>query len=418
MVNLRRQEAHTWHVAKGRELAREKRWRQAEEHFARAMDLKVTKEAAMLLGQVYLRHGRTADLAALERAIVESLGQQPSWIPFTAERLTATPETADSPAGLSLDTTEPGLAPGTTRILARQPGYLIKYRRAAAPTATLLVAFGGSTASFSGTPFGLDVAAELACDVITVTARRHSHYQELSSAVFELTVRPYVDGYEHVLALGSGLGGYAALYYGAALGAQIVAGSPRNDAHPQLGTKKAAAEVQFVHDELTDSPTARARPVILLDPKRPRERRYLDKAIGPAFPEAVVVELPFAGPNVFVPMAEQGRLTELLHSMLGTGDVPPISLQREGSHTWHAYYGRELIRQQQWTSAEAHLLEALRLKFTRAAVWALGDLYRRTGRQQDLLDLRAETERRPGMAGVLPQRWFRPVAAGPDILGG
>lgn len=274
-------------------------------------------------------------------------------------------------------------------VLADEPGHRIVHQPAEEPSSVLLIGFGGPNSGDADRGIGHRLAARRGYDYIFVSRAASSQYQDLSLEAFVDAVGETAAQHDRVVAYGAAVGGYAAVYYGGAIGAKVIAASPRNPAHPSAGSRR-HREQPFRHREISEQPTSQVAPVILCDPQRDEDVRFIEDHIRPVYPGGDYLQFPYTGRRVLEVLRENGLADEFLVSVIEADTVPPIELPTDGEPTYHAERGRELARQGRWVEAERHLVEALRLRPTRSAVLSLGRVYAQTDRPAALAELEAQ----------------------------
>ncbi len=116
----------------------------------------------------------------------------------------------------------------------------------------IVVTFGGQPSDLTATGFGTAFLLGQGFDTVYVAQRHGTQYQGLSRERFVEGVAPVIAGRD-VVTYGASLGGYAALYYGGAIDARIIAASPMLPAWRPL-RNRAYADLEVTHGELRDGP--------------------------------------------------------------------------------------------------------------------------------------------------------------------
>ena len=203
--------------------------------------------------------------------------------------------------------------------IASERGYRITFHGFDRGTGdVLMVCFGGSPDGLADFGFGAHWARKQGYDYVCVAQRRHSQYQDLSLEVFRDHLLPLCKG-RRVFTYGISLGGYAALYYGGAIGARIIAVSPRNSIDPALlalGTEwrdQMDYDQRWKHRPMAEVPCSPHRPLVIFDPMVDDDRIYLQRVLRPPYgPRMRLLALPFAGHGLTRTLNEQGKLSQLL----------------------------------------------------------------------------------------------------------
>ncbi|GAA4910152.1 hypothetical protein GCM10025790_00070 [Nesterenkonia rhizosphaerae] len=286
------------------------------------------------------------------------------------------------------------------------PGHRLTFHRAEKASDTLLITFDSITSDISSSGFGTDFAARMGYDHIFVAQRKKSQYQDLSLADFEEIVKPYSSHYKRVFTYGASLGGYAAVYFGGVINAQIVAVSPHNSAHPLI-RRNNFRHLPFSHKEIVDNPVSARPPIIIYDPKLPDDQSFIDELILPAYPHARLVQVPYASHNVLASLRLSGELSRFIKNILEKDEISPVRLRTEGNYIWHAQYGQDLSKHKgQVAEGERHLWRSLNLRFTKDAVRPLAHLLFQQGRHEELRALEMNAERQLAKKGKKP--WWVP----------
>lgn len=329
-VNLRREDSWIWHAEYGRDLIQQNRLEEAETHLRTSFQLGLNKHAARSLAKVYARTGRAENYPELNQWFEDQRIRQnkklPPWLPVPWMVFYEGPKTA-----FEAGTYQPGkppqnhTTPGEHSRLARQPGYSLTYHRDPTASRSLVIGFGRAAVGLRKSGMGRTFTREHGIDYVYVAQREGSYYQELSLESFRAALAPILQRYDHILALGVGLGGYAALYYGGSVGARVVALNPYLVCHPGLSRP---LDRPYLHKPLTDVPTPAGEPVVVWDPARGRQNSFIRSVVKPVFSQAGYYPLKTGSPNAFTPLREAGLLDELLLRQLA-GEPPPESLSVE-----------------------------------------------------------------------------------------
>jgi len=207
-------------------------------------------------------------------------------------------------------------------VLAKTDGFQITYYEQSRDSDKVLVTFDGIGSDISDSGFGTKFALAHGYNHVFVAQRIRSQYQELSIEQFYDAVHNLI-GSREVFTYGSSLGGYCALYYGGCIDATIVAAAPKNSALPEF-LKPEFEDLEFRHLPLSQVPKSSKDPVILYDPFRKVDDKMVKQFVLPIYPNARIVELPFAGHNVLTPM-KAGVLKQFMLDVFDHGIVPQPS---------------------------------------------------------------------------------------------
>lgn len=237
-----------------------------------------------------------------------------------------------------------------------------------APARPLFVTFDPLMVLWPKPPFGLDFLLRQGVDVVAVR-RKHEHfYQPLTRAAFAQALAPVLAQAQAqgraVIAYGSSLGAYAALYYGRDLDARVIALSPRVSVHPEFGNETWRERAAWRHEALDDGRPARCRATVAYDPREPIDRRFIDEALRPAFPQATWMRLPFTGHPVTQFLADTHHLSRWIRA-LAAGQAEPVLDRRAGrrlSATWFQVTADLCARRGRLALADALVTRSLALR--------------------------------------------------------
>lgn len=275
------------------------------------------------------------------------------------------------------------------KVLADEPGHRITYWPSAEPSRILLIGFGGPNSGDAERGIGHKLAARRGYDYIFVSRAASSQYQDLSLDAFVEAVGPVAADHDRVATYGAAVGGYAAVYFGGAIGAKIIAASPRNLAHPSVRGRR-HRDLPFRHGDISEQPVSEHPPVVLCDPRRDDDVQFIEEHIRPVYPAGAYLQFPYTGRRILEVLRENGLADEFVASIIEEDTIPTVELPTEGEPTYHAERGRHLAKRGEWTDAERHLTEALRLRPTRSAVLSLARIYAQTDRADALAGLEAQ----------------------------
>jgi predicted Zn-dependent protease len=237
-----------------------------------------------------------------------------------------------------------------------------------APTRPVFITFDPLMVLWPKPPFGLDFLLRQGADVVAVRRKSEHFYQPLDRAAFLGAVAPVLaqaaaQG-RRVIAYGSSLGAYAALYYARPLDVQVVALSPRVSVHPVYGNETWQASAAFLHEAMDDGTPARCAATIVYDPREPIDRRFIEEGLAPAFPRAAWMRLPFTGHPVTQFLADTHHLSRWIRA-LATGAAPPVLDRRAGrrlSATWYQVTADLCARRGRLALADALVTRSLALR--------------------------------------------------------
>ncbi|HCH27812.1 MULTISPECIES: polysaccharide deacetylase family protein [Psychrobacter] len=257
--------------------------------------------------------------------------------------------------------------------IAESEGFLITYHKNKGNSNKVVLSFGGLPSKKTQTGFGSSFIMSLGYDHIFVAQEALSQYQKLSLSDFVAAVKPYIKDKE-AYTYGSSLGAYAAIYYGSAIDAHIIASAPKNSAHPSMRKNK-FENVVFNHDELVNIPKSDKPPLILFDPYRDEERKYIENYVLPAYPKSKLIKLPFAGHTVLNTLKESGLLKNFVTTYIEKGICLPLKINEEESYIWNGEKGRYFLRHSMYEEAILHFKKSLEIKMNVEAVNGLASTY-------------------------------------------
>jgi Tfp pilus assembly protein PilF len=162
----------------------------------------------------------------------------------------------------------------------------------------------------------------------------------LTRDAFEAAVTPVAQRYARVIAYGSSLGAYAALYFGRDQPWTVIASSPRVSVHPEFGDPSWQQRGTWQHERFRADRQARCHAVILYDPYDRIDRNYLRGEVLQQFPHAEVMRIPFAGHPVNNFLGDIGFIAPYVRAVVA-GEPPP-QLQRRAHRVRSANYHQVL----------------------------------------------------------------------------
>lgn len=236
---------------------------------------------------------------------------------------------------------------------------IVSYRHELKPS-KIIVTFDPHGHGLRDKGFGSDLSIKEGYDHIFISHRLNSQYQALSLEIFKQLVLPLVEGYE-VYTYGSSLGGYCALYFAGCIGARAIALSPRNSAHPSINDKQ-FSHVHFTHSEIGETETSIHPPLIIYDPIQDADRRFVRNCILPAYPNAKMLSMPFAGHLIAEALLEIGLLKDFILRIINDDQTSYVDFSKYESSYWNAELGYEKIRTNDLPSAAAFLKKSLLIK--------------------------------------------------------
>ncbi|MCQ0972162.1 hypothetical protein MLD63_17215 [Paracoccus sp. TK19116] len=249
--------------------------------------------------------------------------------------------------------------------LAGSEDYLITLHRAPCDDglrrdSPLVVTFGGQPSNCKPHGFRTSWSLQQGWDTIYVAQRHGSQYQGLSLEAFADAVLPATEGRD-VVCYGSSLGGYAAIYYAGAIGARMLAASPMLPAWPPLG--RVVHQVPILHGDIAEGPLSPHNPIIIFDPLVKSDKKLIEEMVLPAYPDARLVPLEFAGHTVLQVLRASGQLKAFVKTAIVDDDVHPIQRDTENDSIWHFQKGR-LLRDSEPEMARSHFERSLEIRMS------------------------------------------------------
>lgn len=248
----------------------------------------------------------------------------------------------------------------TKQVLKRGKGYKVTCYASEMPQDRCVITFGDIDSNMEDKGFAYDLLESAGVDHIYVSQLKRTQYQLLSAEAFSDIVSEFIDG-KKVYAYGSSLGGYAALYYGGAVNARVLAMSPRIPAHPvidQLMCRRFQNK-GFKHNEIYDSPKTTQRVALFYDPLNRIDGHYVNFYINFAYPEAqhyhvksgghysaTALQLSEALKRVVIDFIGDRKLTYVLDEQkILAWHINNVKERLEGRRFYHALEGLEVLLQ-------------------------------------------------------------------------
>jgi tetratricopeptide (TPR) repeat protein len=257
----------------------------------------------------------------------------------------------------------PADASASQQVLHDSEHLHIGHLQAPVKSRTLVITFDPLMYLWPKAAFGLDFLRRLGVDLVTVQRKAEDFYQSLDRANFEAAVGPRLADYDRVVAYGSSLGAYAALYFCRDLDAEVIAASPRVSVHPVFGTAAWQQQVAWAHERLDASSPAQCRAIIIYDPREATDRRYIEGEVLPAFPRAEVLRVPFAGHPSTQFLGDIGFIAPFVRAVVAGSERPPLDRRRRvGSATYHQVLADLCVRRGRLELAETLIERSLALR--------------------------------------------------------
>ena len=261
--------------------------------------------------------------------------------------------------------TSPPAAAVTVEVLLDDEDSRIEWHRPdEAAARPLLITFDPLLYLWPKPAFGLDFLLRQGVQVVAVRRKSEHFYQLLSREAFTAAVAPALAGHARVIAYGSSLGAYAALYYGRDLDAEVIALSPRVSVHPVFGHPAWQDKVAFRHALFTTEPLPRCRAIVAYDPREPTDRRFIDEGLAPFFPRAVHLRLPYAGHPAAQFLGDMHYLSPWIRAVVAGRPAPPLDRRggRRLSATWYQVVADLCARRGRLALADALVNRSLVLR--------------------------------------------------------
>lgn len=163
--------------------------------------------------------------------------------------------------------------------------------------------------------FGEAFLARCGIDAVHVLTRdnRWYHHAELDAAL--AAVATATIGYERVVTYGSSMGGYAALHFAAASGAQAaLAISPQYSIDPRIAPDETRWPAEAARIAYGTHPPPSGEGVLVYDPVDRLDRRHAERYAA-ANPRLVLLPVPYAGHPAATLLAETGELQAMIRDV-------------------------------------------------------------------------------------------------------
>lgn len=219
---------------------------------------------------------------------------------------------------------ETDTVPVKGKVIADHDDYRITVYKQNFQAKNLVIGFGGLPSKINSPGFGKNLFLKKGYDYIAVAQRERTQYQGLSLEKFYEVVSPWIKN-KKVFTYGSSLGAYCALYYGGIIDAQIISSAPKNSAHPKT-LKKSFKDLEWNHLELIDVPKSILPPIIIHDPFRSEEKRYIEEFVLPAYSEARHIVLPFWGHTVLNTMKHSGVVSTFITEIIKNDNIIELEI--------------------------------------------------------------------------------------------
>lgn len=208
----------------------------------------------------------------------------------------------------------------------------------------IFITFDSLNMDWHEPPFGFKLLLREDVDIIAVRQKEKKTYQQsLSQEEFMTALKTLVGGYEDKMAYGHSLGGYTSLYFASNLNCRILALAPRISVHPIYGNKEIIQTHEFQH-RLDHNYNDKIKPIIVYDSKDKMDNKYINEALLPAYPNAIIIELKYGGHGIARHLLRMGVLKEYVLTFI-EGKVPRYRRElKRNSVNYCRLLGRECLK--------------------------------------------------------------------------
>lgn len=274
--------------------------------------------------------------------------------------------------------------PVSTTVLSVSEGFKITYYKQHKKSEKLIISFDPHGHDIREKGFSSDALIQSGFDHIFVSHKLNSQYQGLSIEDFLSAIHPIIDEYE-VYTYGSSLGGYCAIYYGGCINAKAIALSPRNSAHPSIADKQFSS-LTFTHTDIINTPLSKETPIIVFDPTQKIDKDFIESYIFPAYPDSILIKLPYASHLVAEALSEVKLLKKLLLGIINKNKIIDIDLGEKNSSYWNAEKAFEQLKKGNHEQAAHFLEKSLKIKHNELHLDRLITLTRNNGIHPKILE--------------------------------
>lgn len=176
------------------------------------------------------------------------------------------------------------------------------------------ITFNGTKTTKETEPFGLSFIMQNGWNLISVAQDNDTQYQDLCLDDFRNVVTPIIINKE-VYTYGVSLGGYCALYFGGCINATIIAGSPKNSAHPSINMARFRS-LNFNHKEFDDIPTTKKSTYIVYDPTIKSDSMFILNCVKLAYPASNILPIENGTHAILQTMLKAGVLKLYINSIV------------------------------------------------------------------------------------------------------
>lgn len=176
------------------------------------------------------------------------------------------------------------------------------------------ITFNGTKTTKETLPFGLNFIMLNSWNLISVAQDNDTQYQGLSLEDFHEVVSPVVNDKE-VYAYGASLGGYCALYFGGCVNATIIAGAPKNSAHPSINAPR-FKNLTFTHQEFNFIPITNKQVYIVYDSTIKSDSIFIADYVSLAYSSPNLLDIKNGTHMILQTMLEAGILRLYVDSIV------------------------------------------------------------------------------------------------------
>lgn len=237
----------------------------------------------------------------------------------------------------------------------------------------------------SSTGFGTGFCRKFGYDNIYVSQKKGSQYQGLSIEQFYKSVSGILPRYKKVYTYGASLGGYCALYYGGVINSSIIAAAPKNSADPFFSKKNYWGN--FLHKSLNLIPKTSSSVLVIYDPYREEESRYIDEVVKGIYPSLNEFRLNFSGHKVLNTMRDLGILTEFIKNYISKDKIIVPEYDIRKLPIYYEQKGLYYYKTKNFNKSEFLLKKSISMKPSAEAISFLLRIYIKQNRYDDCFDL-------------------------------
>lgn len=211
--------------------------------------------------------------------------------------------------------------------VVKSESYSIYHYNSNLNSSIVFICFDEMEGGLNSKGFGVEFLIKNNIEVLFVSHKRLSFYQELSDIELYEHVKKHLVK-KKVFTYGTSLGGYAALYYAPILKAQAIAFSPRCSADP-IYINSAKFNIDFKHESFVDQKVKNTiKPIVIIDENEFKDYEYFTKKILPAYKEDICkVDMKFATHHIPKVMLEVGILKDFVLHIIENNKPPEFNFE-------------------------------------------------------------------------------------------